>query len=198
MHLGYYSVQLDIRKDSPFRVSIHSNGDCYLNYPAIVESRCQIDVRKFPFDSQTCPLEFGSWAYDGLSVDIVPKNPTGDTTPAVQSVEWNVISFNTTRIETFYTCCPEPYPTVTFYLVIERKSMFYVLNILFPSMLLTVMSLMTFMLPSESGEKVGFLMTLLLALAVFQLMVGDSLPPSAETIPIICKLEAHTSTCLLW
>jgi len=46
---------------------------------------------------------------------------------------------------------------------------------------------MVFVLPIASGEKVSFTVTLMLALAVFQLILGEMLPPSAETLPLIGK-----------
>src|SRR6218665_3776562 len=36
--------------------------------PAVYKSHCDIDVRYFPFDLQSCVLKFGSWTYDGLKV----------------------------------------------------------------------------------------------------------------------------------
>ena len=139
---------------------------------------------------QVCELSFGSWTYNGLEVDVRPKNQTGDLTPVVVNVEWDINVFNASKVVDKFTCCPEPYPSVKYALVIERKAMFYILNILFPSLLLTLMSLLSFAIPSEAGEKVSFVMTLMLALAVFQLMIADSVPPSAETLPIISKLQA--------
>jgi len=38
------------------------------NPPAIFKSYCEIDVRYFPFDTQTCFMKFGSWSYSGLQV----------------------------------------------------------------------------------------------------------------------------------
>jgi hypothetical protein len=38
--------------------------------PAIFKSSCEIDVRYFPFDQQTCFMKFGSWTYDGNQVRV--------------------------------------------------------------------------------------------------------------------------------
>lgn len=42
--------------------------------PAIFKSSCEIDVRYFPFDQQTCFMKFGSWTYDGNQVRNRKKN----------------------------------------------------------------------------------------------------------------------------
>ena len=38
--------------------------------PSIFMSSCSIDITHFPFDVQVCHLQFGSWTYDGLQLDI--------------------------------------------------------------------------------------------------------------------------------
>lgn len=47
---------------------LHHNGKVLWTPPAIFKSSCEIDVRYFPFDQQTCFLKFGSWSYDGDQV----------------------------------------------------------------------------------------------------------------------------------
>ncbi len=58
-------------------------------------------------------------------------------------VEWSflllllqVIEAPCERNEVYYSCCPEPYPDVTCTLVIERRPLFYMYNLVFPCMLL--------------------------------------------------------------
>lgn len=55
---------------------LHYNGKVVWTPPAIFKSSCEIDVRYFPFDQQTCFMKFGSWTYDG---DQVSKNNVGVT-----------------------------------------------------------------------------------------------------------------------
>jgi len=47
---------------------LNSNGKVRWDPPAIFKSSCEIDVRYFPYDMQTCFMKFGSWTYDGFQV----------------------------------------------------------------------------------------------------------------------------------
>uniref|UniRef100_A0A182WRP7 Neurotransmitter-gated ion-channel ligand-binding domain-containing protein n=1 Tax=Anopheles quadriannulatus TaxID=34691 RepID=A0A182WRP7_ANOQN len=47
---------------------LHYTGKVIWTPPAIFKSSCEIDVRYFPFDQQTCFMKFGSWTYDGNQV----------------------------------------------------------------------------------------------------------------------------------
>lgn len=49
---------------------LHYTGKVVWTPPAIFKSSCEIDVRYFPFDQQTCFMKFGSWTYDGDQVCI--------------------------------------------------------------------------------------------------------------------------------
>lgn len=60
-----------------------------------------------------------------------------------------------TRSEVFYDCCKEPYPDVTFVVTIRRRTLYYALNLLIPCVLLSSMTLLIFLLPADSGEKIS-------------------------------------------
>lgn len=141
----------------------------------------------FPFDTQICKLKFGSWAYHGWELNITNSSDTGDLSSYVQNVEWDVVRLPVIRHEISYGCCPEPYPDATFFIVMERKPLFYMLNLLFPCMLISTVACLGFLLPPDSGEKVSLEITVLLSLAVFLLVVSETMPPSSETFPYIGK-----------
>lgn len=59
------------------------------------------------------------------------------------------------RNEHFYGCCEEPYPDVTFTVVMRRRTLYYGLNLLIPCVLISTLALLVFLLPADSGEKIS-------------------------------------------
>lgn len=59
--------------------------------------------------------------------------------------------------------------------------------ILTPNLLryFSVLSLLSFFLPSEAGERITLVITNMLALTVFMLIVADILPQTSEVVPLI-------------
>lgn len=93
------------------------------------------------------------------------------------------------RSEVVYDCCPDdPYPYVTYTFKIKRRVLYYMFNIVFPCLWLAILSVMTFWLPPDSGEKITLGITVLLAFSVFMLLVAESMPKTSESVPLIGKL----------
>ena len=57
-----------------YRAQISSDGTMNYFFPAILISTCRVNVRHFPYDTQYCSLKFGSWSYNGFSLDLVSGN----------------------------------------------------------------------------------------------------------------------------
>ncbi|XP_005380514.1 PREDICTED: neuronal acetylcholine receptor subunit alpha-10 [Chinchilla lanigera] len=111
----------------------------------------------------------------------------------VENVEWRVLGFPARRRVLTYGCCSEPYPDVTFTLLLRRRAAAYVCNLLLPCVLISLLAPLAFHLPADSGEKVSLGVTVLLALTVFQLLLAESMPP-AESVPLIGKYYMATMT----
>nr|DBA32193.1 TPA: hypothetical protein GDO54_000003 [Pyxicephalus adspersus] len=176
-------------------VVIRYDGQIMWDSPAITKSSCKVDVSFFPFDGQQCRLTFGSWTYNGNQIDILNHLDTGDLTDFVENVEWEVLGMPAKKNVITYGCCSEPYPDVTYTLILKRRASFYIFNLLLPCVMISFLAPLGFYLPADSGEKVSLGVTVLLALTVFQLLVAESMPPS-ENVPLIGKYYIATMTMI--
>jgi len=171
------------------KVQIKSSGTLMWMAPKIVSSSCKFDVTYFPFDRQVCRMKFGSWTYDGFRLDLIPEGHPegcdGDIKKFIRHGEWDLISMPCSRNEVIYKCCPEPYPDITYTMDLRRRHMFYFVNMIAPCFLISALTLLSFYLPPESGERLTLVITNLLALTVFMLLVVEIIPATSETVPLI-------------
>ncbi|XP_065214924.1 acetylcholine receptor subunit alpha-like isoform X1 [Planococcus citri] len=187
---GFFDVRMATK------ATIYHHGLVQWKPPAILKSSCEIDVEFFPFDEQTCFLKFGSWTYDGYKVDLRHMDEKQDSnivdvgvdlSEFYMSVEWDILEVPAVRNEKYYTCCDEPYLDITFNITMRRKTLFYTVNIIIPCMGISFLTVLTFYLPSDSGEKVTLSISILISLHVFFLLVVEIIPPTSLVIPLLGK-----------
>ncbi|XP_070540328.1 neuronal acetylcholine receptor subunit alpha-10-like [Ptychodera flava] len=168
---------------------IYSDGEVYWGAPVIFQGHCKIDTRYFPFDRQRCEMKFGTWQHDGTEVAL---NGTGDTSAFTTNGEWDLKAMESTNNVAYYPDTPGiPYTDVTFVIDFQRRSLFYVFNLLMPCTLISLMTVLTFFLPAESQGKISLSVTVLLSLTVFLLLVAEVMP-AADEVPIIGQYYAAT------
>ncbi|GFR86218.1 neuronal acetylcholine receptor subunit alpha-7 [Elysia marginata] len=93
--------------------------------------------------------------------------------------EWEIVASNLTIIEGFGLA------GFRVEIEIQRRSGFFILNIVMPVVLLSFLNITVFLIPVESGEKISYGITVLLALAVFMSIVGEMLPRSSDVVPLV-------------
>ncbi|XP_015124164.1 acetylcholine receptor subunit beta-like 1 [Diachasma alloeum] len=174
-------------------VLIYPNGEVLWVPPAIYQSSCTIDVTYFPFDQQTCIMKFGSWTFNGDQVSLALYNDKNfvDLSDYWKSGTWDIINVPA-YLNTYQN--PElPTETdITFYIIIRRKTLFYTVNLILPTVLISFLCVLVFYLPAEAGEKVTLGISILLSLVVFLLLVSKILPPTSLVLPLIAKYLLFT------
>eukprot|EP00057_Strongylocentrotus_purpuratus_P004193 XP_003728202.1 PREDICTED: neuronal acetylcholine receptor subunit alpha-10 [Strongylocentrotus purpuratus] len=167
---------------------VFSNGTVFWQAPAIFKSSCSLSVTYFPFDQHSCKLQFGPWAYLGNEVIMKKRADSGDFSQLSPNGQWRLLGMPVEENLIKYGCCPIPYSDVTFFINLKRKSLFYVFNLIFPTVFMSFVSLLGFYLPPDSGEKVGLNITSLLSIVFFLLLGAQLLPPTSESISYLGKL----------
>ncbi|XP_041465602.1 neuronal acetylcholine receptor subunit alpha-10-like [Lytechinus variegatus] len=184
--------------DSSFKGAMKTNaavsfdGSVTWLAPAIFRSSCKININYFPFDKQECTLQFGSWAYTTEHLNLLNRSASGDTGSFLVNGEWRLEDFPVIRTLPKYGCCKYPFSILDFVLIIRRRPLFYVINMLVPCILVSALTLLTFYLPADTGEKFTLCITILLSLTVFLLLAAETMPPTSEVVPLIAQYYITT------
>ncbi|VEN52990.1 unnamed protein product, partial [Callosobruchus maculatus] len=104
----------------------------------------------------------------------------GDVSNYQANGEFDLVSFSSVKNIQFYSCCPEPYPDITYTIQLRRRPLFYVFNLILPCILINGIALLVFYVPSESGEKVTLGISALLSMTVFLMTIRETLPPTEK------------------
>ncbi|XP_019639789.1 PREDICTED: neuronal acetylcholine receptor subunit alpha-10-like [Branchiostoma belcheri] len=163
-------------------VRLHGNGTVVCRGQTILISGCQVDVTAFPFDSQSCPLRFGSWLYGW---DELRWENLSFTAEMHKEDDWDLIGFPVRSERMTHIGWREPHSELTVFLLIRRKPFFKVVELMLPCVLLQVLTFLGMLLPSAIPVRVQYNVTIFLVLILYLYSVESELPGNTATVPLI-------------
>ncbi|KAJ8300589.1 hypothetical protein KUTeg_022108, partial [Tegillarca granosa] len=176
---------LSVIGDKSQVVQISSEGTLDWIVGKIDKTHCDCDVTYYPFDTQTCELVLIGVGYTRDEVELVFQAPVIGRTFFSENGEWYFIGTNTIIDDRLVGS--EPVRQLKFKLKFRRRPLFLFLNSLLPVTLLSLLTILIFKLPAESGEKIGFCLTVLLAFAVYVTIVSNHIPTTSMSTSYLCK-----------
>jgi nicotinic acetylcholine receptor len=85
---------------------------------------------------------------------------------------------------------------IYFNITLRRKTLFYTVNLIIPCVGISCLSVLTFYLPADSGEKVALCITTLLSQTMFFLLMSEIIPSTSLAMPLLGKYLLFTM-CLV-
>ncbi|XP_075062511.1 acetylcholine receptor subunit epsilon-like isoform X2 [Mixophyes fleayi] len=80
------------------------------------------------------------------------------------------------------------YQEVLFYLIIQRKPLFYIINVIVPCVLISSLAILVYFLPAKAGgQKCTVSISVLLAQTVFLFLIAQRVPETSLSVPLIGK-----------
>uniref|UniRef100_A0A8C9VFQ0 Cholinergic receptor, nicotinic, gamma n=1 Tax=Scleropages formosus TaxID=113540 RepID=A0A8C9VFQ0_SCLFO len=196
-------IVLENNVDGNFEIALYTNalvnssGCIQWLPPAIYRSACSITVSYFPFDWQNCSMVFRSHTYSANDIDLIL------TSEKDQTIEWIVIdpeAFTENGewaikhrpakklIHMEYSMDELEYQELVFFLIIQRKPLFYIINIIVPCVLISSLGLLVYYLPAKAGgQKCTMSIATLLAQTVFLFLIAKKVPETSQSVPLIGK-----------
>ncbi|XP_076095662.1 neuronal acetylcholine receptor subunit alpha-5-like [Mytilus galloprovincialis] len=174
----------------PMRIA--SDGRVIWNPAGVYTVSCESDTTFYPMDTQECYLKVSAWVYTQAEIELNFKRKSVDKNFYTKNGEWNLLSAESFKSEA-QTRDDHSFSSVSFLIKLQRRCMFHVVNTLFPVTLMAVLIAFVFKLPVDSGEKVGFSLTVLLSYAVYLTLISDHIPSTSVTV---CFLSLYLAFIL--
>ncbi|XP_067676176.1 neuronal acetylcholine receptor subunit alpha-6-like [Haliotis asinina] len=156
---------------------VTSQGNIRWLLTGAIETKCPMDIYKFPFDTQTCEIEVGGWfgAYNRIHIS---REKDINMNQFEENSEFEI---STERItDTLGNRKARFHITIN----LKRRPLFYIFTILLPVVLLHLLNSFVFLLPSQSGEKTSMAVSILLSFQLFLTIIRDSLPENSLTVSL--------------
>ncbi|XP_064642686.1 neuronal acetylcholine receptor subunit alpha-3-like [Lineus longissimus] len=168
--------------DESHRIILKSDGNATWVPGGIFAVKCKMKMTKFPFDKQECTIIIGSNAYSPRELQPVKGMRQMKFPDLAENGEWSLREEEEIAARDYGLWAWKEYH---YRLYLRRNPTHHVLNILIPCVAISLLVLMVFCLPCESGEKISLGITTLVALTVFQMTTASNIPKNTSETPII-------------
>ncbi|VDN54695.1 unnamed protein product [Dracunculus medinensis] len=142
---------------------LYENGTVWINYRMSVKAPCDLDLRTFPFDTQSCVLIFESYSHNSEEVTLRWMNEPITLMKPIQLPDFDMIFFKTNSETMLY---PNGYwDQLQVVFSFKRRYGFYILQAYVPTYLTIVVSWVSFCmepkaLPARTTVGVSSLLAL--------------------------------------
>lgn len=115
-----------------------------------------------------------------LQVTLNTTSSEADISQYMKNVEWTLSG---STVESMSSASAS---YLVFTLKLARKPGYFLVNMIIPILILGMLNGLVFLLPADSGERVGYAITAFLTFAVFLTMLSDNLPKSSSPMSLLC------------
>ncbi|GFN81676.1 neuronal acetylcholine receptor subunit alpha-3 [Plakobranchus ocellatus] len=167
----------------PKKVSVYSDGTVVVPSPNFISTLCHLDMKNFPFDSHSCSVVFLEQEFF-LNMTVFEAETSDVKEYFGTNAGWIVDEEGCQTQESR----SRQFPKITYVLChvrLTRRSSFYVINLIGPMSLTSVMTLVVFWIPSEEREKVSFVTSVFMSTSLYLGFILDRLPRSMDSIPYL-------------
>ncbi|XP_069104364.1 neuronal acetylcholine receptor subunit alpha-10-like [Argopecten irradians] len=167
--------ELDTITDSKFHAYISSDGNVTWTVGKLVLSSCEVDMAKFPVDTQICTIELMPWGYSAQEVSFYALSSTINLAYSNPNGEWDIDSTSVAALDTY-----QPHnAAMAVQLTLSRKSTYFIMSLILPMNILGFLTPFVFLLPISAG-RISYALTMFLSLAVYMTIISDDVPPVSE------------------
>ncbi|TNN62778.1 Glycine receptor subunit beta [Liparis tanakae] len=184
----------DVTQDN-ILLFIFRNGDILISMRLSVTLSCPLDLQLFPMDTQRCKMQLESFGYTTSDLVFMWQSDP------VQMDEIALPQFDIKQEDIIYGNCTKFYQGTGYYTCVEviftlrRQVGFYLMGVYAPTLLLVVLSWLSFWInPDASAARVPLGILSVLSLSSESMLLASELPK----VSYVKAIDIWLITCLLF
>ncbi|XP_073437631.1 5-hydroxytryptamine receptor 3A-like [Dendrobates tinctorius] len=167
--------------------SLEYTGQIKFSLPLKISSTCGLMIYNFPFDTQKCSLTFGPYNYPAEEILMVTNTTSSEVLNDSRQIfvsrgDWTLRNITVKPINV--SIGNVNYSAIYYEITLQRIPIIYVMTLIVPAFFLVILDIVSMFMQMDSGERIGFKITLVLGFSVLLLILNTMLPIS-EVPPVL-------------
>jgi hypothetical protein len=169
-------------------ITLTNDGTVSMYYSALLEAKCAIDMKLFPFDEHICWNQFYSTKYtaDELKIHFNERS-IHDKQNYRENPEWGLHSEGQFVYDFNDNLSSLPMSYAATHMTLKRRPSFIIINSFAPAWLVSILILLTPLVPPDS-ERLSLAITTYLAMVFMNVYFVSEIPRNSIEIPLISTI----------
>ncbi|OWF45407.1 acetylcholine receptor subunit beta-type unc-29-like [Mizuhopecten yessoensis] len=176
-------------------VRYNHSGDALWEPGNLFQTSCDAQIKKFPFDEQTCTIDILPYGYMEDEINITAAG--FDLSDYNKNGLWNIISTDISGVQRNSRAEKKLMIEIKF----NRRSSYHVIHILVPMLVMSILNILIFIIPVDGSNRIDYAVTMLLTLSVFLTVVTDTLPsaslPDISYLSVLVLVQMMSSSLMV-
>lgn len=101
---------------------------------------------------------------------------------------WDIVDFYSSVESVKFSCCLESFSEIRYTFKLKRLPQFFLMYLIWPCLAIVGLALLSFVIPPDTGERIGFGVTVILSFSVYLIFISDKLPEKSDKVPLLGTL----------
>ena len=203
-HQPYNALNSFVQTLEPSFARASSDGTVFWSRPGGLEVLCKFSgLVAFPFDNLICKMELGGWAWSGgqQGLQLMGQGyefSAQEETSGASYQEVEIVQVNVSLKTYTYPCCPsEPWPVILYTIKMKRVWFAYFPLVLFPGVLITLLSFAVFFTDTASADALGYGIGVIVVNLLSNFILLGMLPVAGEMLWVDLYSNVNTAFCCM-
>lgn len=167
------------------KVTVFSNGTLYHTFGLVSRTPCELNLISFPFDVNTCFIQFGSWSEPNRRIELELQDTTQSLAFYGRHPSWKLQNF-TAQANDIIISDTETFTELSISVRVARKGSYYYRLFVAPAAVCMFVIPVIHFLPPSSNEKLTLGGLMLVVVAIMFEMAEDFFPAfSLGNVPLV-------------